>query len=1803
MKRKKFLQRIASLALGAALLLGNVPEVYAAQPVSEIIMQESEDEEAGKKNYSLNLAEDMDSGIRIITEKETYQEGEMVNFRIANDTEKEIEKVKAFCGEDAVELTFLADTYSLCMPAGDVRVAVTFRLPAGSITITCKDMYGQEKEELFHVTREPEKVTVGENVRILVEYKGSFGWTAEVTTESGALSYEMTGAGISFEMTEEDVTICLKELEDYDRGDLSGEDSELGEDIGKDHGVTTKKAYEPDISLGKSARWTDIEKGMAELTLTEQDTSDWSDNPSDYIIVLDRTRTMALDDICFWSESSDNIGASHSVCLNKSHYYKLSGLPVLLYDYSHGQWQSTRAYFTTDGISKELWKRHYNASGNKITPSLSNGCYDRLTLAQNSIRDIMDVLEAQNQNQLAGGKKNRVMYWSFSGPTYADKSLHPDGLWNEVPEFTTDISAAKNAIKYETYAGTYYNNSFDRILQKINEKQNDPQYKDIPTKVIFISDGLQGDKDRSYTAQRAAQIKSMGNTKLYTILIGNDANSEAGHLMRGYATDQSCFATVNQSWDTFVSTITAIQQDQFEIGAVEKVLTDKVDTRYWEVVGEPILTEGNGTAFLNSSRSVLTWNLPTGEGKTYTCKLKLKLKDEYRYLLSDTFYPTNLDENGADEGIIQNAPDKAGAVLSYKIHGGKYNAESRKIGVKTPELKYGTVNFSGTKYWTVEGSNAESVKITLKRTMPGSTLSSTINNTTTNVTKKWKYSFQVRQMPDGTTYPLIKYNNAGREISYEILETLPEYYQQIHQTEMVSNQTVIHDFYNEPYKIKAQLTKVDEETKNPLQGAEFTVYTWSKKKNCYVPYKGTTNSASAPCETGTTNGAEEAVKMTETEKGTYITPVWLYYCADNEGKFRIIETKAPEGYFGDWRDGAKAVEGFTDADKNVYDFQIEKDVLKNKETILFSNTEEGNFTNQRVLASVEFSKNDLEAGDQTAQGDATLLGAEYALYAAKDIIHQDGSTGLLHSEDTKIPVRMVSNENGVRTYHYDPNGTDSLKIDAGNRIVIQNLELGKYYLKETKASEGYLIDPTHYPVDLTYRDEKTEIVAVSGYQVYEQVKKQALTFYKVTGTDKTDRLDPLEGAKFSVYLVSDLADGKYVDVPDEELVQKIIDDFRDPTSLDYREFRSISPAVIYDQSGSSDVREGRLVKSVRYADGKTWKAPEKENAYLAAELESDERGIVQTPALPYGRYLLVETTVPENVTATRPFVIHVTADDEDQSTDGDGQGERLDDLVILMDRPIKALIRIRKTDTKSKNVVLKEGAAYLIHDVEGAWFDYVTAEMTTAQKNAYKETYGDLVVQYSQGVFLGTQESPYVTKKIPAGTEETDSVYIETPKELPAGMYELEEIMAPEGYVLQGQEGVIAKKEGLSGNRTFYETENTGKWKETPQGRTRFLVSSSEALYDTKIASFVINVKQQNEPAIGKISIYTEGEVLTAAKQDGKTFFDTLAEWGKGFLDDLKSMIGLEVSEEPGMTEEDLSKFQDYEFIYEMKPIEGAEFEIRAAEAIDSPEGGANAERIFEKGDLVVTLSSNENGQAWTGQEDWEGTEVAKGLPLGTYTVTQTKTAEGFFLSEEDKKPREIKITYAGQEVPVIYRDTSYSNPRQQVKIEVTKTDAETKEMLAGAAFGLYTMEDIKNHNEKTLVKAGTLISVAETLQTADGSISNAVFAPDLPHGNYYVKELRAPQGYQLDQTAVPVEAMYTKADVAIVKKCCEVKNHKQSLLVEELSPVERYMVPEPQEEPQIPVTEDKGNILEWSLLLTGTFCSWMLLRRKRTGF
>lgn len=1792
-------------------------------------------------------------GVKISSLKLTDTEGEEIEF----------EGEYSLADDGVLTFTF---------PAPDVDAILSAELAeARNISFVYQDLAGDTVTE----ENAPVKGTVSpsllyEGVEVTIHIDTAAGsWGASVTKDNAAEGEEYVtrtidtaGKTVIFVMPDDDVTVTLYEKEgtsvvdpDLDDGstNISGEVDEEVAALGS--------GTEPTVALSKSAVWTDIENGLADLTITEQDTDKQTNIPTNYIIVLDKTRTMSLNEAT-WENGGDSYYTAQSAtsasyqktnspCLNWEHKYFYRGIEIRYVDYENAYFVSgdslTSWFNPSDVGAEEHWRYH------SCTPLYRNGCTDRMTAAKEVLVDLVEKVKTQMEELNDPENMSTFTYWGFANDqsTYdtdytTSVGRYADGIYHFI-EKSTDYDAVIEKIQHTgTRSGTYYLPSFELAQRLISSWKNNGDR--AFTKFVFISDGVEANEEyhlgddfqnsvgRDVTQSVASQIKALdsettGRVKIYTICIGYQRGTEAANILQNLASPGSAAAIFRDlaggnALTALSETIASMDQEGDRVSATSKTITDYI-SKYYElddIKSITITPEGGSTTTFTAANATvsgsgnivvwtinyggadytltidkgsdkITWNVPNGAGVKYAATFEIKLKDEYRYLLSDTQYDTNAD-----------AESEGAAEISYQISGGPYDGQERSGQIKTPTLKYGTVNFQGNKNWTVSDSYTDMV-VTLSRIMAdasGQYLEE--NRQTVNFARllaennpDWSYEFLVRQLSavdefGENTKPLIKYDNAGNLVQYTVSEENIPNYVELDKIETTPSAGLTNtEFYNEPYKVKAQITKIDEETGNPLSGAEFTVYQWSEAAGNYVEYKGETYPDTEPYETGLVGGDTTMVMEETGTKGVYITPAWLYYTPDNQGRFRIVETLAPEGYYGDWKDDA-SVTADSDpyADKNFYDFNILDYVTDDSETgqtIVISNNDAQTFDDQRVLGRLEYLKNDKEAQEPIPQGDATLAGATYRLYAAEDIIHQDQSGTVLYEagEEIHLEAAGTDEETGANLYLYrdkdESTEYPAMVTNDTNMVVVEELEIGEYYLQEESASEGYLVDPQKYYFTVEYEGEHIAEVDVKDeegsttYDVFEQVMKQSLEFLKISDSDNDTSSNPLEGAGFTAYLVSDLAGGRFVNVSDEELPQAILDYYRNVTTLGYEDMaKECMPAVVYAFPDDPDVTSGKLVKSITYTgpDGEEFTVSledfgiTNENAYFANEMFSNERGVVETPDLPYGRYVIVETTTPENHSTAAVFVVNVEHDDEDGTVDGDGNGQALDQIQIERDEEINAYIRIQKTDSQSGKAVLKEGVEYLILDTDGAWLDYWSTNKTTAEINEYKEMasyyneegefVGYLVVQYSQGVNYGTEEHPWTTKLIPTAEDETSNVYIETADTLPAGEYELIELQAPEGYIQVGSEGVISKSEEptTAENNTYWEpTDTTGEneqWTPTPEGNTHFVVNSTEAKYDSTVGAYVITVKQKNDPAVGKISIYKEGEFLESAGQEGMPIPERLSKMLDNTITFFQKLFGAEeeVSENSLMTENEVDSFTDYTFDYQLHPIEGAQFEIRAAEDIYSQEGGANATLLFEEGELVCTLTTDENGEAWTGGEDWTGTNVPMGLPLGTYTVTEVVPGYGFALTEENAHPRTIEISYAGQNVPVIYQDTSYENPRQKVDVEIVKKDRDTEEELAGAVFGLYTAEDLVNYYGDVVVEADTLVALAETTMDEEGNILPAVFDEDLPLGRYYVKEVRAPKGYATNPETFEVDASYREDAREVIEINLEVTNVLTSVQV-----------------------------------------------------
>ena len=591
-----------------------------------------------------------------------------------------------------------------------------------------------------------------------------------------------------------------------------------------------------------------------------------------------------------------------------------------------------------------------------------------------------------------------------------------------------------------------------------------------------------------------------------------------------------------------------------------------------------------------------------------------------------------------------------------------------------------------------------------------------------------------------------------------------------------------------------------------------------------------------------------------------------------------------------------------------------------------------NVLNERTYAKIHLIKEDAQTG-ANPQGDATLEGAVYGLYARENIVHPDGTTGIVHKAGDLV---------------------STLKVDQKGDAVVKDLYLGKYFVKEIQAPEGYLLDETEHDVECAYEGGTVPTIERTVKST-ELVMKQPFQIIKAANNGQTDA-DLLKGAGFSAYLKSSLEkkeDGSY-------------------------DFSHAEPVILT-------------------ADGKT-------------EMFTDEKGYACSIPLPYGTYIVRETTTPHNYKPVEDFEITIRENNPDKPQV----------WKVLLDKEFSAKLKIIKKDDETKKPVLVAGTEFKIYDLDHK--KYVEQVTTYPTVTVHKSFFTD-----SQG-------------------------YLILPKNLEIGHYRIEEVTAPDGYVV---------------NKNYVE-----------------ITVDSDTAYEVDGVSgdVIIEVSYEDQPVKGILVVYKKGEMLSGFEND---------------------------------------------FIYKEQYLSGAEFEVRAAEDICTPDYQKDADGnrivLYAKDTLVTTITTGESGKA-----------VAKDLPLGRYYVVETKAPEGFVLNPE---PVKVALTYQDQDTPIVEAEAIVGNDRQKVSISVEKQDAENGRVLSGAVFGIYNKKDIQA-NGKVLVKADTLLQ--EMTSDENGM---ATCTLDLPFGEYYVKELKAPEGFVSSDEVLEFVAEYQGQETKIVSLQAVKKN------------------------------------------------------------
>ena len=1098
---------------------------------------------------------------------------------------------------------------------------------------------------------------------------------------------------------------------------------------------------------------------------------------------------------------------------------------------------------------------------------------------------------------------------------------------------------------------------------------------------------------------------------------------------------------------------------------------------------------------------------------------------------------------------------------------------------------------------------------------------------------------------------------------------------------------------NDEWSLQVNIKKTDSETGNQIAAdAQYEIFQWDTVTGKYQPTGGY-NTYSVQRQGDGTYAVINSAAYATTDSMRHT----LYYTQRNTGKFIIVESKAPTGYFGDWTDINHPGTANTPLGKRGYYIEITEDSdnsviwLDNadynaditatdkggtklvtsagvettvtiydtaKDSRRTYNTDnsgnaanedsytitptDGVMKNDRTLGEISISKVDLDAvryvGGSTAHGtalasgqahgDAALDGAVYDLYAAEDITHPDGVTGvvdyskIVDTDGNPIWHTTIRDNSGQGVSDYLPvlkkdHLVASAKIENG-WLCFSNLYLGKYYVVErstgvviplrdgalavsgtyptvdsrTKAAtgqtaalakngsgqytdwvyknqfstvskgkaldgswtydayylsfaDGYLCDEHNYYITPAYSDEgwyveKTTFAdnrQAAGEQIdktsysanyhihadnalaesQDQVAKGNVEISKIVSSSGQSNGLELEGAGFTFFLVSDLSKLKQFEQTrsGSYTLQSILDAYIDKTYDNEHpkwDFSAETQAIAktYEVNADEIAAYNKTLTAAgenKNGKGNGWQPTGSANEYQLAEIFSNDTGNIRVQGLPYGTYLVVETTVPHDLFQAEPFI--VTVDPEQDNNPWGAMATPKDSVMTgsdsyqkftVLDEEIEVYLRITKVDEETGKPVLLPGTAFQIYYLDD-------------DGNYRMENGAPKLVRMTDTV------NGNLPKNVTTFYTNAEGV-LTLPEKLPLGKYRIVETTAPNGYY--------------------------NAWADDASHYVDFTITTDRIYQATGdknengMDTLVIGEKYSNHETLGKLTIRKTGEVLTGWQSEPDGI-------------------------DPLMTGE----AENGNFTYETRPLAGAEYTITAAEDIYTQDrqldNYGNRTRWYAKGDVVAVVTTGD-GTADTAvfapartaaTYDFlsvihDGTigEVSVTLPLGSYHIAETKPPYGYTGTDAGF---DVTLVWDNQTQEIVVADAvEFHNEREKAKVGIYKTDLESGKYLAGAVFNLYTADDIYDADGSLVFEAGELVATSPETN-ADGY---TYFTCDIPirgeqygssthmdtvtnSGKYIVKEIRAPLGYYVNEEPMEVTFTYDGQAVQVLESTC----------------------------------------------------------------
>lgn len=928
--------------------------------------------------------------------------------------------------------------------------------------------------------------------------------------------------------------------------------------------------------------------------------------------------------------------------------------------------------------------------------------------------------------------------------------------------------------------------------------------------------------------------------------------------------------------------------------------------------------------------------------------------------------------------------------------------------------------------------------------------------------------------------------------------------------------------------------------KNDRQKASVSVYKRDKETRKYLP--GGTYGLYAGNDIKAADGTIVVKKDTLIEKAVTGTDGKAVYQADLPiaNSYYMKELGAPAGYV---RNG-----------EDVYSFTFQYTTDK-EATVSFNHT----FQNERINAKIKLVKEDSETG-KTAQGDATLEGAVYGLYAREDIVHPDGQTGVLYPAGTQIAT---------------------LTTDTEGNAEVADLYLGKYYVKELTPPVGYLADPGEH--DLECNDEGDLVQTVERTVTsLEDVIKQPFQVIKAANNGKTDA-DLLKGVGFSAYLESSLkknkdgsydftsatpvvltADGQTEMFTDERgyacsiplaygtyIVRetttphnfKPVDDFKVVISENNPEKPQVWRVLLDEEfeaklkivKKDDETKKSVLVPNTEFKvyDLDNKKYVEQVTTYPSTTVHksyfTDENGYLILPQnLACGNYRIEEVTAPDGYThSTNTVEIKVDSDTAYQEDPVSG------DLIIEVDfenHPAKGRLTIRKEGEVVKG--FDKDFTYEEASLAGAVFEvYASEDIYTADHQTDEN--GNRYLEYAKDTLVAT-----VT------TDETGSAVIEN---LPLGKYRVEEKKAPEGYTWNAKgEKVTFTYAGQDTPVVDEEVTFTNE-----RQKVSITVEKQDAETGSVVAGAVFGLYNKNEIKSGDNVIVKADTLLQEITSDekGQAHFTLDLPLGTYYVKEISAPDGFVSSDE--VLEFDATyQGQDIQTIKlkSIKKNQPTTIEVTKSDLTTGVElNGASLSVLDEDGNVI---------DSWTSVKDEP--HVIKYLTVGkTYILRESLAPLGYL------KTTDVKFTI--EDTAEIQKVEMQDHVPKALLIVNKKGEFLDKITLLDNVKGV--VEHFFEYITGSLTDVTFEIRAAEDIKAADGvspdyyskdelvatvttDANGVAEVSDLPVGKYYVKEVGTAYGYILDEEPRYVDLSYRDQDTPVVVYDEDWQNNRQKVKV-----------------------------------------------------